>query len=150
MAEKIQDIMTRNPSCVTPNATVREAAQIMEREDVGLVPVVENENERRLVGVITDRDIAIRCVAANRDANCRVADVMSSDRLATCGLDDHVNRAMDAMRTEKVRRIPVVDERGGLLGIVSQADIVRKAHDDSRAERTIEDISEPGGPSSQH
>jgi CBS domain-containing protein len=146
---KIQDIMTKNPSCVTPSATVREAAQIMDREDVGIVPVVENEGERRLVGVITDRDIAIRCVAANRDGNCRVADVMSSDNLMTCGVEDHVNRAMDAMRSEKVRRIPVVDERGGLVGIVSQADIVRKARDDARAEETIEQISEPGGPSSQ-
>jgi CBS domain-containing protein len=141
----IKDIMTRDPVCVSPNATVREAAQIMKTEDVGMVPVVESESERRLVGVITDRDIALRCVAEGRGGDCRVSEVMSSGNLATCGVNDNVNRAMDAMRTEKVRRIPIVDERGGLVGIVSQADVVLKTTDDARAEHTIEDISEPGG-----
>jgi CBS domain-containing protein len=141
----IKDIMTRDPVCVTPEATVREAAQIMKTEDVGLVPVVDKGEARRLVGVITDRDIAIRCVAEGRGGDCRVHEVMSSGSLATCQMNDHVNRVMDAMRTEKVRRIPIVDERGGLVGIVSQADVVLKTNDDARAERTIEDISEPGG-----
>lgn len=141
----IKDIMTRDPVCVTPNATVREAAQIMKTEDVGMVPVIEGDSERRLVGVITDRDITLRCVAEGRGGDCRVSEVMSSGRIATCGVNDNVNRAMDAMRNEKVRRIPIVDERGGLVGIVSQADVVLKVHDDARAEHTIEDISEPGG-----
>jgi CBS domain-containing protein len=141
----IKDIMTRDPVCVTPEATVREAAQIMKTEDVGLVPVVDDNGERRLVGVITDRDIALRCVAEGRDGDCRVSEVMSTGNIATCQMNDHVNRVMDAMRTEKVRRIPIVDERGGLVGIVSQADVVRKTRDGARAERTIEDISEPGG-----
>jgi CBS domain-containing protein len=142
---KIQDIMTKNPSCVTPDATVREAAQLMSREDVGIVPVVEAQADKRLVGVVTDRDIAIRCVAEGKDGSCRVSEVMSGDRIATCAEDDDVDSLMDAMRKEKVRRIPIVDERGGLVGIVSQADIVRKSGDGHNAERTVEHISEPGG-----
>lgn len=142
---KIQDIMTKDPVCVTPDATVREAALVMQREDVGIVPVVEARGERMLVGVITDRDIAIRCVAEGKDGSCRVGDAMSSDKLATCREDDEVESAMDAMRLEQVRRIPIVDERGSLVGIVAQADIVRKADNDFRAEKTIEQISEPGG-----
>ena len=142
---KIQDIMTKNPSCVTPDATVREAAQVMSREDVGIVPVVEGQSDKRLVGVVTDRDIAIRCVAEGKDSTCRVRDVMSTDKLATCGESDDVDSLMEAMRTEKVRRIPIVDERGSLVGIVSQADVVRKARDGQNAERTVERISEPGG-----
>lgn len=142
---RIQDIMTRNPACVTPAATVREAAQVMLREEVGLVPVVEGNGDGRLVGVVTDRDIAIRCVAEGKDGTCRVRDVMSSDGLATCSQNDDVDVVLESMRAEKVRRIPIVDERGGLVGIVSQADVLLKTRDGARAEETIEDISEPGG-----
>jgi CBS domain-containing protein len=142
---KIQDIMTKDPSCVTADATVREAAQVMKREDVGVVPVVDGQREKRLVGIVTDRDIAIRCVAEGKDGSCGVRDVMSSDDLATCSFSDDVESVMDAMRTEKVRRIPIVDERGSLVGIVSQADVLRKTRDMNRAGETVEEISEPGG-----
>ena len=80
---KIHDIMTKDPSCVTPEASVREAAQVMKKEDVGIVPVVEGQSGRRLVGVVTDRDIAIRCIADGKDGTCRVRDVMSTDNIAT-------------------------------------------------------------------
>jgi len=142
---RVQEIMTKDPSCVTADASVREAAQIMGRDNVGMVPVVERQSNRKLVGVVTDRDIAIRCVAEGKDGSCRVSDVMSSSKLATCSENDEVDDVMQAMRTEKVRRIPIVDERGSLVGIVSQADVVRKANDDHEAERTVEMISQPGG-----
>ena len=142
---KIQDIMTRDPSCVTADATVREAAQVMKSENVGIVPVVAGQNEHRLVGLVTDRDIAIRCVAEGKDGTCRVRDVMSADDLATCKADDDVDNVMDAMRSEKVRRIPIVDERGSLVGIVSQADVLLKTRDTNAAGETVEEISEPGG-----
>lgn len=142
---KIQDIMTREPSCVTPDATVREAAQVMKREDIGIVPVIDSQNSKTLVGVITDRDIAIRCIADGKDGSVRVSECMSSTKLATCRENDDVDRAMDAMRTEQVRRIPIVDERGSLVGIVAQADIVRKTKNDAKAEDTVEQISQPGG-----
>src|SRR5512135_2067887 len=140
----IQDIMTRDPSCVSADATVREAAQVMKRENVGIVPVVAGQNDRRLLGVVTDRDIAIRCVAEGKDGSCRVRDVMSADDLATCGVDGAVDDVMRAMRSEKVRRIPIVDERGSLVGIVSQADVLLKTRDTDRAGQTVEEISEPG------
>ena len=142
---KIQDIMTTNPRSVTPDATVREAAQLMKDENVGIVPVVDGQSDRKLIGLVTDRDIAIRCIAEGKDGTCRVRDVMSSDDLATCSTNDDVDDVMETMSSEQVRRIPVVDERGSLLGIVSQADIVRKASNDAKAERTVEQISEPGG-----
>jgi CBS domain-containing protein len=143
---KIQEIMTKNPSCVTPNATVREAARVMKEEDVGIVPVVDGDVDKRLVGLVTDRDIAIRCIADGKDGTCRVRDVMSSDDLATCSQNDDVENVMSAMRTEKVRRIPIVDERGSLVGIVSQADVLTKTRDTHRAGETVEEISERGGP----
>ena len=142
---KVQDVMTRNPASVTPGATIREAAQLMQREDTGIIPVVEEQGSKRLVGVVTDRDIAIRVVAEGRDGGARVSDVMSTSKLATCSPDDDVDEAMEAMATEQVRRIPIVDDRGTLVGIVAQADIVRKARDSKRAEQTVQQISEPSG-----
>jgi CBS domain-containing protein len=145
---KIKDIMTKDPATVTPNTTVREAARLMQREDTGILPVVE-EGSRKLVGVVTDRDIAIRVIAEGRDANARVGDVMSKDRLVTLRPDADVEDAMEKMADEQVRRIPLIDERGTLVGIVAQADIVRKARDDRKAERTVEKISEPSGKRAQ-
>ena len=135
-----QDIMSRNPRTVTPDATVRDAARLMQEEDVGIVPVVEQD---RLVGLITDRDIAIRVVAEGR-AEARVRDVMSENPKSMRPSDD-VNEVLELMGREKVRRVPITDDRGALVGIVAQADIVREAPNDKRAEETIERISTPGG-----
>jgi CBS domain-containing protein len=140
---KVQDVMTRNPRSISPTAPARAAAQIMKNEDVGFVPVVDENS--RLVGVITDRDIAIRLVAEGREPDCSVAEVMSSGNIATLRPDEDVDRAMETMASEKVRRVPVVDERGSVVGVVAQADIVRKARNDRKAEETVERISEPGG-----
>lgn len=141
---RVQEIMTANPSCVTADATVREAAQLMRTEDVGLVPVVEKGADRKLVGVVTDRDIAIRCVADGRDGGaCRVSDVMSGDTLATCRPNDEVEEVMEVMGREQVRRIPIIDERGSLVGIVSQADVARKSDDEHQVGDTVGRISRP-------
>jgi CBS domain-containing protein len=142
---QVRDVMTKDPSCVTPGATIREAAQVMQRENVGIVPVVEEKGTKRLLGVVTDRDIAIRVVAEGRDAGTRVSDIMSSSRIRTCAPDDDVDDAMEAMANEQVRRIPIVDDRGALVGIVAQADIVRKTRDENKAGNTVKEISEPGG-----
>jgi CBS domain-containing protein len=145
---RIQDVMTRDVRTVTPDAPAREAARIMKDEDVGVVPVVEDNDSRRLVGIVTDRDFAVRIVAEGRGADARVREVMSG-QVQTRRAEDDLEDAMDTMAREQVRRIPIVDERGSLVGIVSQADVVRKAKDDARAERTVEQISEPGGRHSQ-
>ena len=146
---QVRDVMTKDPACVTPGASIREAAQVMQRENVGIVPVVEEKGSRRLLGVVTDRDIAVRVVAEGRGADSRVSEIMSSSRITTCTPDEDVDNAMRAMATEQLRRIPIVDERGSLVGIVAQADIVRKSHDSQQAQRTVRDISEPGGKHSE-
>src|SRR3712207_2357940 len=146
---KIQEIMTKDPATVTPGTTVRDAAKLMQREDTGILPVVESEGTKRLVGLVTDRDIAIRVVAEGRDGETRVSDVMSSGRLATLRPDADVDEAMSRMADEQVRRIPIVDDRGALVGIVAQADVVRKTRDDQKSERTVEQISRPSGKHNQ-
>jgi CBS domain-containing protein len=140
---KVKDIMTGEPRSLTPESTAREAAQLMKEMDAGVVPVVESSSSKKLVGVVTDRDLAIRVVADGRDSSVRIADVMSAGKLSTCAPTDEVDRVMETMSREQVRRIPIVDERGSLVGIVAQADIVRTAND-RKAEQTVEDISQPG------
>jgi CBS domain-containing protein len=139
---KVQDIMTGEPRSLTPASTVREAAQLMKEINAGVIPVVES-GSKKLIGVVTDRDIAIRVVAEGKGADCEISEVMSGGNLATCTPTDDVDRVMETMSREQVRRIPIVDERGSLVGIVAQADIVRKAND-KKAERTVEKISQPG------
>ncbi|MFL5582312.1 MAG: CBS domain-containing protein [Gemmatimonadaceae bacterium] len=139
---KARDLMSKNPSCVTPEMSIRDAARLMKTEDVGVLPVVESEGSKRVVGLVTDRDIAVRAVAEGR-AEASVRDVMTADP-RTAREDDDVDNVMSLMGQEQVRRIPIVDERGQLVGIVAQADIVRQASD-RKAERTVEKISEPGG-----
>ena len=139
---KAREIMTENPRVITPDTSVQEAARLMKSEDTGVLPVVEAEGSRRLVGVLTDRDIAIRVVAEGR-ASATVRDVMSSN-VRTCRENDTVQDVMRVMADEQVRRVPIVDDAGTIVGIVSQADIVLDGPD-GRAERTIEQISKPGG-----
>lgn len=140
---KARDIMTANPRTVTADTKLPEVARLMKDEDVGMVPVVEDGGQK-LLGVVTDRDIAIRVVAEGRNpGDVRASDVMSSD-VTTCRADDGVDELMDVMGREQLRRVPIVDERGSLVGVVAQADVVRHADDDGKAERTVEKISEPG------
>jgi CBS domain-containing protein len=145
---KISELMTKNPCTVTPDSPVSEAARLMKEEDVGLVPVIERvggaETRGRLVGVITDRDIAIRQVGEGRASDSPVRDVMSSG-VRTAAPEDSVESVMALMGREQVRRIPIVDERGSLVGVVAQADLARKARNDGRVEKTVEEISQPGG-----
>ena len=146
---KAQDIMSRNPSCVTPDTPLAEAARLMKRENVGVIPVVESEASRRLVGVVTDRDIAIRAVAEGRDgATTSVGHVMTSE-VRAAKPDDSVADVMTLMGREQVRRVPIVDERGAIVGIIAQADIVLEAKDDKKAEQTVEKISRPSGKHAQ-
>ena len=140
---KAREIMTANPRTVTPDTNLPEVARLMQSEDVGIVPVVDAGGSRQLVGVVTDRDIALRVVGEGRDPNSvRVSDVMSTN-VRTCREDDSVDDVMDVMGKEQVRRVPIVDERGSLVGIVAQADVVLQASSDKKAERTVEKISQP-------
>jgi CBS domain-containing protein len=145
---KVSEIMTKNPRTVSPDTPVSEAARVMKEEDVGLVPVVERvggaETRGRLVGVVTDRDIAVRHVAEGRTGDSPVSEVMSGG-VRTCSPDDSVDDAMELMGREQIRRIPIVDERGSLVGVVAQADLARMAKNDKKVEETVEKISQPGG-----
>lgn len=121
----VSEIMTVNPSCVLPDDPLPVAARIMRALDVGIVPVISNRRERKLIGVITDRDIAIRCVAESHDGTCTVGDHMTVSPLYTVSIDAEVDEVIALMEWQQVRRIPVIAPTGRLCGIVTQADVVR-------------------------
>lgn len=139
---KARDIMTSNLECVTRGDSLQEAARRMRDSDVGALPVVEDRQSMRLVGVITDRDIAVRHVAGDNSPNCSVGDHMSSDRMHTVSPDDDVDKVMRTMKAEQVRRVPVC-EGDRLVGIIAQADIATETRDDEETGDVVEKISEP-------
>lgn len=142
-----RDLMTENPDCVTEGDTIRTAAQKMRDLNVGLIPVVDDATSKRLRGVITDRDLAIRHVAEGHDGDCTVGDEMSRDRLVTVTPDDSLDTVMSRMRDGQVRRVPVV-ENDAIIGIIAQADLAvdTGSSDAKEVERTVEKISEPARP----
>jgi len=141
---QVRDIMTPDPECVTPEQPISRAASIMRDCDIGVVPVVKNETDKSLVGLITDRDIAIRHVADSHRGDCRVGDHMTRENIETVRDTDDSATVLEAMKRREVRRIPVTDERGALVGIVAQADIAtaRQIPKDEVGE-VVESISEP-------
>ena len=143
------DVMTDNPECVTPETSLAEAARKMRDLDVGIIPVVESESSKRLRGVLTDRDIAIRAVAEGKDAqSTRVMEVMTT-QVETCNKNDTLRDVLNVMEREQVRRVPITDREGRLVGIIAQADVATEVDSPAGQRRfaeTVGDISEPGNP----
>ncbi len=138
MAKTIRDLMTSNPTTIEPDKTVVDAAKLMGDEDAGLIPIVEG---RKLVGTITDRDIATRVVAESKDPqSTKVRDVMTS-RLVTIDPDQDLDEALRLMAQHQVRRLPVVEEDGKIVGIVAQADVAKHTSDEQTGE-VVQQISQ--------
>lgn len=161
---RCKDIMTRDLVIATRDTTIREVALMMKQEDTGVIPVVDydvpsgngrdasersydgrNYSRGKLVGLITDRDISIRAVAQAKDcATTRAEEVMSTD-LHTARPNDRVVDAIKKMGDKQVRRIPVVNENGYLMGMISMADIANETHEDRELAEALEEISKGSG-----
>ena len=137
-----RDIMTKDVVTATPEHTIVEVAQLMKAEDIGPIPIVDNEASRTLVGIVTDRDIVVKVVAEGSDVNStKVGEVMSK-KLTTCRADDDVDIAMKAMAQYQLRRIPVVGENMMLVGIISQADVATRVDAPEKTGEVVKEISE--------
>jgi len=133
-----QEVMTKNPATCEPQSFVTDAAKLMDSEGVGAIPVCENG---KLEGILTDRDIAVRVVAGGRDPReTRIADVMTRDPDCVKA-DEPIDRALEVMESRQVRRIPVIDAGGKLVGIIAQADIATRLGDDHATGEVVEAIS---------
>ncbi len=139
---RISEIMTAGVQVVRPDDTIRRAAQLMDELNVGSLPVCTG---RKLVGIVTDRDITIRATAAGREPDkTPVSEAMSED-LRWCYDDDDTAKVMDIMRDVQIRRIPVVDRDKNLVGIVALGDIASRLDDEASGE-TLKQISTPAEP----
>jgi CBS domain-containing protein len=141
---KARDIMAENPVYITPETSLREVADLMGRNDCGCLPVVEDGESRRLIGVVTDRDLAVRGIAQGRDIDGPVRDVMSENP-SCCTPDADLHTVEEIMTTRLVRRVPVVDDEGACVGMIAQADLARAngAIGNREVGRLIERISSP-------
>jgi CBS domain-containing protein len=136
--------MTTSPACCIPNDTVIRAARIMKEMDIGIVPVVESDRSRKLVGVVTDRDLCLSVVAEGQDPKTVQAQSCMTTNLVSCQPDDEVEAAMDLMREHLIRRVLVVDRQGIVQGVVSMADLVRSSNlPSSGIHDTLKQVSEP-------
>jgi CBS domain-containing protein len=142
--QKCQEVMTRNPVTAVPTDTVEDVARSMRSLDIGPVPVVENQQTKKLIGIVTDRDLALKVVASGRQPKqIRVEEVMTRDPV-TCQPEDDLQEALDAMGEYQVRRIPVVDKGGAIVGIIAQADVATRVEDPEKMAQLVEEISRAG------
>ena len=138
---RCEEVMTKDPKCCVPGDSVARAAKLMKTEDVGSIPVCEDRHSHKLIGILTDRDLVLQVVAEGRDANnVKTQDVMTAQPV-TCRTTDDFETAVEAMQRHQVRRIPVVDGQGQLVGIIAQADIATRSHQPHKTAQVVERIS---------
>jgi CBS domain-containing protein len=137
--EQLKDVMSRGVQVIGPDSTIREAARKMREGDFGMMPVGEND---RMIGAITDRDIAIRAVAEGKDPDTQVRDVMSED-IVWAYEDASVEEAAELMSEHQIRRLPIVNRDKRLVGIVALGDFAVEASDIEPAAEALTEISQP-------
>jgi CBS domain-containing protein len=133
-----RDIMTPDPTCVKEDQTLVEAARLLRDLDVGALPICGNDN--RLKGMLTDRDIVVKCIAEGGDPASVTAGSLGEGKPITIGVDEDIREALKVMQDRQVRRLPVIEEHN-LVGIISQADIARSLSATATGE-TVAEISE--------
>ncbi len=139
--KKCRDVMTSVLTCCTPGDTAHVVAQSLKAHDVGSLPVIDSHEGKKVVGIVTDRDLALKVVAEGRDPRTtKIQDIMSRD-MVMCEVDDDWQLALDAMAKHQLRRIPVVDDRGLIMGIITQADVATRIEQPEVTAKVVEKIS---------
>jgi CBS domain-containing protein len=136
----VKDIMTENPACCTPDSNLQDVAKLMLDNDCGAIPVVEDNNHKRPIGIVTDRDITIRTVAVGENPLTMTVKSVMTKNIVSAKADMTIEECIDLMEENQIRRVPVVDENGNCVGIIAQADIATKA-DNAQAEDMVEEVS---------
>lgn len=140
--KKCNEVMTNRPLCCLPDDMVAKAAQLMQRENIGPIPVIENEQTGKLVGIVTDRDLALKIVAEERDPKTTKVEAVMTRKVVTCRADDDLQKALDAMAKHQLRRIPVVDHNDKILGIIAQADVATRLDQADKTASVVKHISQ--------
>lgn len=139
--KKCNEVMTKNPVCCLPNDMVAKVAKSMKRKNVGSIPVIENEKTRKLVGIVTDRDLALKIVAKELDPKSTKVEAVMTRKVVTCSPEDDLQKALDAMSEHQLRRIPIVDTDNKILGIIAQADVATRVDKPKKTAEMVKEIS---------
>lgn len=142
-ASTVKDVMTPNPKTVTEKDTVQEVARLMRDHDTGVIPVVA-DGGRKVIGVITDRDIVIRLIADGKDSKSSKVSEAMTRKVYSVRDTEPLNKVFQVMSDQQVRRVPVVNESNELVGIISLADVANETEKDKQLAKTVENISERG------
>jgi len=137
-----EEVMTPNPVCCLPTDSVKRAAEYMKRENVGPIPVIENEQTRKLIGIITDRDLVLKVIAKGRDTLSTEVESVMTRKMISCRADDSLQKAMDLMSKHQLRRITIVDKAHVIVGIISQADIATRGNKPEKTAEVVKEISQ--------
>jgi CBS domain-containing protein len=140
--KKCNEVMTNNPVCCLPNDSVAKAAGLMKSQDIGSIPVIENEQTQKLVGIVTDRDLALKVVAQGRDPKTTKVEAVMTHNVVTCRADDDLQKALDAMAEHQLRRIPVVNNDNKIVGIIAQADVATRVDEPEKTAEMVKEISQ--------
>jgi CBS domain-containing protein len=143
--DKCSEVMTKDPVCCLPNDLVTKAAELMKSEHVGSIPVIENEQTKKLVGIVTDRDLALKIVADGLDAKSTKVETVMTRKVVTCHAEDDLQKAVDAMSENQLRRIPIVDDDNKILGIIAQADVATRVDHPKKTAAMVKEISQADG-----
>ena len=136
------DVMTQNPVYCLPDDMVIKAAELMKTGNIGSVLVVENEQTRKLVGIVTDRDLVLKIVAEGLDARSTTVQAVMTQEVVTCRAEDDLQKALDAMADHQLRRIPIVDNDNKILGIIAQADVATRVDQPEKTATLVKEVSQ--------
>jgi CBS domain-containing protein len=140
--KKCNEVMTKNPVCCRPDDIVEKVAQLMQSENIGSIPVIENEQNQKLVGIVTDRDLALKIVAKGQDAKSTKVEAVMTRQIVTCRAEDDLQKALDAMADHQLRRIPIVDNDNKIVGIIAQADVATRVNLPEKTAAMVKEISQ--------
>jgi CBS-domain-containing membrane protein len=137
------DIMTPDPVSCLATDSIEHVARLMQSEDIGSLPVVDDERSRQVVGIVTDRDLAVNALTQRGDGHNLTVEMVMTHNPVTCREHDGIDKAMKAMADYQVRRMPIVNDQNELVGIIAQADIATRTEEPVRTADVIEEISKP-------
>ena len=140
--KKCNEVMTKTPVCCRPDDMVTKVAQLMESENIGSIPVIENDRTQKLVGIVTDRDLVLKIIAKGHDVKSTKVEAVMTRQVVTCRAGDDLQVALDTMAEHQLRRIPIVDNDDRIIGIIAQADVATRVNLPEETAIMVKEISQ--------
>lgn len=141
--EKCRDVMTKDPVCCLATDSAAHAGWLMREHDIGSLPVVENDENKKITGLITDRDLVLNVVAEGLDPSITAVERGMSTPAITCSPDDSYDEALQLMEKHRIKRVPVVDHSGRVVGVISQSDVALRIRDRRKTAEVVESVCQP-------